>query len=67
MALSAAAIAAAAHVLARGGAHAARSFPGFTSTIEQATVQAVNPHHQRDHSRNDDQTDNKNQNGRHDV
>jgi uncharacterized protein YjbI with pentapeptide repeats len=58
---------AAGHVLTRGGAFAARSFPGFTSTIEQATVQTVNPHHQRDHSRNDDQADNKNQNGRHDV
>ena len=56
-----------ADVVVRAVRRRPRGLPGFTSTLDPSTVDSVDPHHQPDRSRNDRQTSNKNQKGRHDV
>ena len=49
------------------GTDAPFSFPGFTSSFDNSTVGPVEPDHHRDQSRNERQTNNQKQSGRHDV
>src|SRR6476661_4083812 len=56
-----------ADVVAWLGTDAPFSFPGFTSSFDNSTVGPVEPDHHRDQSRNERQTNNQKQSGRHDV
>ena len=58
---------ASADVVVRVGADAPRSLPGFTSTFYPSTLDPFEPDHEPDKSRNDRQTNNKNQKGHHHV